>query len=691
MHPEDRHILEEILAEKAYDKPATFRWLRKDGRVIWTEQRNVAVYDSQNNLIAVEGIARDITERRANESALRLQSAALESTASGVVITDREGTIVWVNNAFSAMTGYNKDEIIGNNPRILKSGNQDPKFYRELWQTILSGNVWRGQLTNKRKDGTMYIEEQTITPVVEDGRGISHFVAVKHDITERMNAERQLREQAALLDIVPDAIVIRDFDNCIRFWNKGAELIYGWKPEEVLGRKATGLMYRMGQDRFPTILERVLSRGEWAGELEHITSKGAPVTVQSRFALIRGTDGNPLSVLSVNTDVTEKKSFETQLLRAQRLESLGTLAGGIAHDLNNVLAPILMSFESIKRKLTDEKAIHMLSVAESSAARGKQIVAQVLTFARGFESAKGPLQMRHLLHEIEQIARETFPRSIEIKTALARDLSMVLGDATQIHQMFMNLCVNARDAMPKGGTLRMSAANVELDEAFAIMRIGSQAGPHVVLEVSDTGEGIPKENLERIFDPFFTTKEVGKGTGLGLSTVHTIVKGHGGFIDVSSKPGSGTTFRIHLPAIGEKAASPGLMQNKQFPKGNDELILVVDDEESIREITCQMLESFGYRCLTATDGIDGVTKLARRKEEVALVVMDLMMPVMDGPNAIRAMLKIKPDVKIIASSGILPDDKGFVKESGIAGFLGKPYTGERLLTMIQKVLTEGVN
>ena len=584
------------------------------------------------------------------------------------------------------MTGYTRDEIVGRNPRILKSGSQDSSFYRGLWQTILAGNVWRGQMVNKRKDGTTYVEEQTITPVLDEHGEITHFVAVKQDSTDRMSAEHQLREQAALLDIVPDAIIIRDLDNCIRFWNKGAESIYGWKPEEVLGRKALGLLYKDRQDSFPRILNDIMIQGEWEGELEHMTKQGTPVIIQSRWRLIRDAHGEPLSVLSVGSDITEKKSFETQLFRSQRLESLGTLAGGIAHDLNNVLAPILLSFESIRRKMTDEKAIHLLSVAESSAMRGKQIVAQVLTFARGFESAKGPLQLRPLMMEIGQIIKETFPRSIEIAMSVPRDLSMIVGDATQIHQMMMNLSVNARDAMSKGGTLRISASNLELDETFTLMKIGSQAGPYVVLEVTDTGEGIPGDHLERIFDPFFTTKGVGKGTGLGLSTVHTIVKGHGGFIDVKSRPGFGTTFKIHLPAITQKEGAPVSLQDREFPMGNHELILVVDDEESIREITSQMLESFDYRCLTAIDGIDGVTKLASHKEEVGLVVMDLMMPVMDGPNAIRAMRKIKPDVKIIASSGISPGHKDFITDSGVAGFLEKPYTAEQLLTMIQGVL-----
>ncbi|MEX1139011.1 MAG: PAS domain S-box protein [Bacteroidota bacterium] len=685
VHPEDRSVLDRLFHDGTFESPVTLRWIRKDQKVIWTEQRNVPIYDEQKNLIAVEGIARDITSRKANESALRLQSAALESTASGVVITDREGTIVWVNKAFSGMTGYPREETVGRNPRILKSGSQNEAFYKELWQTILAGKIWRGQMVNKRKDGTTYVEEQTITPVLDEQGQITHFVSVKQDSTDRMSAEHQLREQAALLDIVPDAIIIRDLDNRIQFWNKGAETIYGWKPEEVHGRIASGLLYT-GQDNFPNILNDIMVKGGWEGELDHMTKQGTPLIIQTRWRLIRDADGEPLSVLSVGSDITEKKSFEAQFLRSQRLESLGTLAGGIAHDLNNVLAPILLSFESIKRKMTDEKAIHLLSVAESSAMRGKQIISQVLTFARGLESAKGPLQLRHLMMEIGQIIKETFPRSIEIKIAVPHDLPMILGDSTQIHQMMMNLSVNARDAMSKGGTLRISASNVELDEAFALMKIGSRAGPYVVLEVTDTGDGIPGDHLERIFDPFFTTKEVGKGTGLGLSTVHTIVKGHGGFIDVKSKPGFGTTFKIHLPAITQKEGAPVSLQDRQFPRGNHELILVVDDEESIREITSQMLESFDYRCLTATDGIDGVTKLASHKEEVALVVMDLMMPVMDGPNAIRAMRRIKADIKIIASSGISPDHKDFITDSGVAGFLEKPYTAEQMLTMIQRVL-----
>jgi nitrogen-specific signal transduction histidine kinase/ActR/RegA family two-component response regulator len=393
-----------------------------------------------------------------------------------------------------------------------------------------------------------------------------------------------------------------------------------------------------------------------------------------------------MSVLSVNTDITEQKSFETQFLRAQRLESLGTLAGGIAHDLNNVLAPILLSFESLKRKMTDEKAIHMLSVAESSALRGKQIVSQVLTFARGFESAKGPLQLKSVLKEIEHIVKETFPRSIEVKSSIAAGLSMISGDITQIHQVLMNLCVNARDAMPRGGMLIISADNVDLDDAFASMRIGSHRGPYVLLEITDTGEGIPKENLERIFDPFFTTKGVGIGTGLGLSTVHTIVKGHGGFVDVASRPREGTTFRIYLPAMPGSPSDARAIESAELPRGNQELVLVVDDEMSIREITSQMLESFGYRCVTASDGVDGVSKLAVLKDKISVVIMDIMMPIMDGPSAIRAMRKMKPGLKFIVSSGNLSDERELVSEFGVAGFLPKPYTAGKLLTTLRSTL-----
>jgi PAS domain S-box-containing protein len=512
---------------------------------------------------------------------------------------------------------------------------------------------------------------------------------ILRDITERKLAERQIREQAALLDIVPDAIIIRDLENRVRFWNKGAESMYGWTEEEIIGKQASGYLYPRAKDRFPDLVEDIRKNGLWEGEIEHTTKAGKTVIVRSRARMIHDADGRSLSVLSVNTDITAQKSFETQFLRAQRLESLGTLAGGIAHDLNNVLAPITLSFDAIKRSMTDERALQVLSAAEASAKRGKNIVAQVLAFARGIDQQRGPIQLKHLVREIEGIIKETFPKSIEIRTDVAKDLWLVSGDATQIHQVLMNLFVNARDAMPKGGILSLKAGNLLLDREFASMRLGSHAGPYVVIEVSDTGHGISPEHLEKIFDPFFTTKEIGKGTGLGLSTTHTIVKSHGGFIDVQSAPNVGTTFKVFFPAQESTARESVLPPKEDSLNGNGELILVVDDESSIRDITSEMLQTMNYKVIAAKDGIEAVALAAKNKSSLDIILMDLMMPEMDGASAIRAIRRIAPGVKIIACSGMIRAKTDALQGLEVEDFLDKPFTARTLLTSIRGVLESG--
>jgi signal transduction histidine kinase len=314
--------------------------------------------------------------------------------------------------------------------------------------------------------------------------------------------------------------------------------------------------------------------------------------------------GKPKSILVVNTDITEKKQLEAQLLRSQRLESLGTLAGGIAHDLNNVLAPILMSAQLLQMKISDSRSQQLLKIMESNVKRGAALIKQVLSFGRGIEGDRMILQVGHLISEIEQIIQETFPKSIEFYPDIVSDLWSVSGDATQLHQVLMNLIINARDAMPDGGTLTISAENLFIDQNYARMNFEATVGSYIVITVADTGTGIPPKILERIFEPFFTTKELGKGRGLGLSTVIGIIKSHGGFVKVDSAVGKGSQFQVYLPAV--ESTQTQQAENLELPTGHGELILVVDDEAPIREITRTVLETHNYKVVTASDGIEAM-------------------------------------------------------------------------------------
>jgi nitrogen-specific signal transduction histidine kinase/CheY-like chemotaxis protein len=403
---------------------------------------------------------------------------------------------------------------------------------------------------------------------------------------------------------------------------------------------------------------------------------------------VRDAQEQPKSILVVNTDITEKKKFEAQFLRAQRMESIGTLAGGIAHDLNNVLAPILMAVQLLALKHQDERSQQWLDILETNAKRGADLVKQVVSFARGIEGDRTDVQIRHIISEIRQIARETFPKSIEVYIDVPQELWTVSGDTTQLHQVFMNLCVNARDAMPDGGILSISGKNIFIDEHYARINIDAQVGSYIVITVSDTGTGIPAEMLERIFEPFFTTKELGSGTGLGLSTVIGIIKSHGGFINVYSEMGKGTEFKVYLPAKEDTQIQ--LVEDFELPQGNGELILVVDDEAAIRKITQISLETYGYKVLTASDGIEAIALYAQHKKTISLVLIDMMMPEMDGPTTIRTLQKIMPQVKIIAVSGLVSNDKlTQMATLGVNAFLSKPYTTNDLLNTISEVVNTG--
>jgi two-component system, cell cycle sensor histidine kinase and response regulator CckA len=501
---------------------------------------------------------------------------------------------------------------------------------------------------------------------------------------ERKQAEQKIREQAALLDIATDAIIVRELNHKIIFWNKGAERLYGWQASDVLGKNSNKLLYKGKSFQLESALKIILNKGEWQGELQQTTQDGKNLVVESRWTLVYDETNQPKSILSVSTDITEKKQLEAQFLRAQRMESIGTLASGIAHDLNNVLTPILMTAQLLETQLHDDYSKRLLPILIANARRGAALVKQVLSFARGLEGKFTIIQIKHIVTEIRQILKETFPKSITISTDIPPNLGTLCGDATQLHQVLMNLCVNARDAMPEGGTLTISAKTIFIDENYARLNLEAQVGSYIFLTVTDTGTGIPSEILERIFEPFFTTKEIGKGTGLGLSTVIGIIKGHGGFVRVYSEVDIGTQFQVYFPAVDTPETLPTV--ESELPKGHGELILVVDDEMAIREITKTSLETYNYKAITASNGIEAVAIYAEHREQISVVLTDMMMPSMDGPTTIRTLQRINPDVKIIAVSGLASSDKlAQAAGTGVKTFLSKPYTTKELLEAIDRV------
>jgi two-component system cell cycle sensor histidine kinase/response regulator CckA len=611
---------------------------------------------------------------------------ALDQSAI-VAITDQRGIITYVNDKFCEISKYSREELLGQDHRIINSGYHSKEFIRNLWTTIAHGHVWRGELRNRAKDRSIYWVDTTIVPFLDTSEKPYQYIAIRSDITERKRAEERLSEQAALLDKAQDAILVRDLEDHILFWNKGAEDIYGWTKEEATGQDARELLYGENLSHLKQAHQLLLEKGEWAGEMRQVTKRGEEITVESRWTLVRDDKGKPQSVLIINTNITERKRMESQFLRAQRMESIGTLAGGIAHDLNNVLSPILLSVEMLRLKLTDEGSQQHLKMLQASAERGADMIKQVLSFARGVQGERIPVQPKYLIKDVVKILNDTLPKSIAIRSQLPEQLWLISADATQVHQVLMNLCVNSRDAMQGGGQLTLKAENIVVDENYARMHLEAEPGRYVMMTIMDTGIGIPSDTLHKIFEPFFTTKDVGKGTGLGLSTALTIVRSHGGFINVYSEMGKGTQFAFYLPAMEIGTAAQALQEQPELPTGHGELILVVDDEEAIREITRATLETFGYRVLTASDGTEAVALYAEQRNEIKVVLTDMMMPFMDGPATIRALQKLNPQVRLIAASGLAANEKAAEAASaGVKTFLAKPYTASKLLTALAEIL-----
>jgi PAS domain S-box-containing protein len=550
----------------------------------------------------------------------------------------------------------------------------------------LKGDGYAMEYRLLHKDGRYHWVQDNNRIVRDAGGKPQQMVGVWTDITERKRNEERLREQADIIERAQDAIIVRDFtSDLITVWNSGAERLYGWSANEAIGRPMEELIFAKPNDR-QALLKKLVSTGEFHGEIKHRAKDGREVIVDSRATLIRKDDGTPRSVLGINTDITEQKKLEKHVLRTQRLESIGTLASGVAHDLNNILVPILMAVPILRNDPSPAESEKFLNTIESSAARGADIVKQVLTFARGAAGDRVLLQPIYIIEEIWKIAKETFPKTVRVRTNYTDDVRLVEGDPTQLHQVLLNLCLNARDAMPEGGTLSLTAENFDVDEQYATMTPDLKAGPHVLISVIDTGTGIPQHIVDKIFDPFFTTKEPGKGTGLGLSSALGIVKSHGGVIKVYSAA-NGTTFRVLLPSTAGVFQADETKAQIDVPTGHGETILIVDDESAIREVAKVVLSKSGYKVLAADDGPSALAIFVRQSKEIDVVLTDVVMPIMSGLVLARTLRKMDVKAKVIVSSARDSDyNPGELTDIGVQGCLNKPYSRATLLRVIDRVL-----
>lgn len=628
-----------------------------------------------------------LAEAEVNEERFRLLSRA---TNDAIWDWNLATDAVWWNEGFETLFGYRREEVEPDSQAWTGRIHPDDKdAVLDSIHRVIDGDgaYWTASYRFRRADGShAYVLDRGFVIRDDTGRAV-RMLGGMTDLSAIKEAEQRLAQQAALLDQASDAILVRDLDHRLLFWNRAATALYGWDEAEALGKPADALL-QPEQARFQEAVAEVLETGVWSGELRQRTKAGAAVTVLARWTLMRDELGGPKSILVIEADITERKRLEQQILRAQRMESLGTLAGGIAHDLNNVLAPILMATEVLREHLRDEAGQEILRTVRASAQRGADLVKQVLTFARGVEGDHQPLAPAGILLEVRDILRDTFPRSVDIAAEIPEGIWNIEADPTQIQQVLMNLCVNARDAMPEGGRLTLALENMVVDEVYSGMNLEAKPGPYVVLRVEDTGSGMDKALQERIFEPFFTTKELGKGTGLGLSTTFSIVRNHGGFINVYSEPGKGTRFKVYLPATTEEARVREVAARRStLPRGRGELVLLVDDEAGIREIATRALERHGYRVIVATNGAEGVSAFAQHRGEIAVVLTDMSMPVMDGPSMIVALKAIDPAVRVIGSSS-LPVNGHVAKAlgAGVDHFVPKPYTAESLLQTLRLVI-----
>jgi PAS domain S-box-containing protein len=724
VNPDERKFLLKTLQETGRVRDWEVRLKRKDGAVYYA-LLNADLLELNGHKVLLT-TARDITERKKADIEKDRFLKAFASSTDGITIADEKDRFIYVNEAYSKIFGYNQEELIGKTWRKITPSEMIAPTEEGLSNTMHKKDVglFCGEVPGLRKDGTIIPTEVRGKGLWDENGNYQGHICIVRDITERKRMveelhrahdelELRIQERTAelvktnetlqseiterksaeekyrtLIDNIQDGVFIIQ-DGKMQFVNEAFAKVCGYTVEEVMGKDFAELVA-------PEDLEMVADRYRRRQTGEDVTKEyefhmmhkdeRTRILVNMNVGLI--TYRGRVASMGTVKDITEKKRLESQLLRAQRMESIGTLAGGIAHDINNVLTPIMLSQELLQEKLTDVESKRLLNTIRKSTHRGANLMKQVLSFTKGIEGERNALQVANLISEIRQMAKETFPRNIEIKTDIPKDLWTISGDATQLHQVLMNLCVNARDAMLDGGILSISVENLFIDEDYARMNSEAKIGPYIVITVSDTGIGIPAKLLDRIFEPFFTTKEHGKGTGLGLSTSHGIVKSHGGFINVYSEVGKGTAFKVYLPAITTNETLKAQEHQHELPAGHGELILVVDDEEQILEITKKTLEKHGYNVITANNGEEAIALYSQHKDEIKVVLMDMMMPVMDGSASIRELCKVNPEVKIIAVSGLTEKDKfARVDDVHVQAFLTKPYAAEKLLNAIYDIIS----
>ena len=685
--------------------------LTATGRRIWVRSIAEAVRDAGGRIVRLQGAFQDISARRKADDALQESEAEFRTLAESmpqmVWMTRPDGWNTYFNQRWVDYTGLSLEESYGDGWNTPFHPDDRQRAW-DAWQQAIAGGDYNVECRLRRADGRYRWMLVRGLPLRDRAGSIVKWIGTCTDIDDLKHAheasqrsEGVQRALAAELEIERARLLAAqavasigswdtDLTTLAAIWSTQTHRIFETSPEHFQPTHAGFLRLVHPDDRARVDEAFVRSLDQCSSStIEHrlLMADGRIKFVEERWQVARNGQGQPGRAIGTCQDISERRQLEQQYLRAQRVESIGALAGGIAHDLNNVLAPILLSIGLLNHDEHDAERLETLATIEASAKRGAAMVGRVLSFARGAEGRREQLQVPPLIRDLATIVRDTFPKNITFEDRLSPDLWSLQADATQLHQVLLNLCVNARDAMPAGGKITLTAKNIVIDETRATLNVDARSGPYVTIGVEDTGSGIPTEIIDKIFDPFFTTKEIGKGTGLGLATSMAIVTGHRGFIHVDSVPGTGTRFEVYLPAQTTPANRLTPLPAVIHPRGKGETVLVVDDESAIRQVARRTLEAFGYRVLLAGDGAEAIALYAHQQADIAVVLTDMMMPLMDGTATIQALVRLNPQVRIIAASGLATGAKAAgAAAARVMSFLHKPYTAETLLSAVKAAL-----
>jgi len=686
------HDLPVIMVTGYSDEATVIRALRTGVRDFLTKSVEYLDYLPK----AVERVLKQVrTEQDLADSESRM-AGIIGAAMDGIITIDGQSRIVDFNPAAEQIFGYAREQVVGRD----MSEFIVPPPLRQLHKAGIARFLATGQgeifgkrleMAALRADGSQFAAELTVTPISGGSQPI--FTGFIRDISEHKLAQARLLEQATLLDKAHDAILVKDLDDRVLYWNQGAERLYGWAADEALGRDLKELLYNTRSLELEQANSLATKTGEWSGQLHQLGKDGQGIIVDSRWTLVRDADGRPKSALVINTDVTEKKKIEMQFLHAQRMESVGTLAGGVAHDFNNLLTVILGYSEMLLsiHEADGSSDVEFLQQIFKAAERASLLTRQLLAFSRKQVLEPRILDLNAVVADTEKMLRRLIGEDILVRAVLAPSLDCVSVDPGQIEQVLMNLAVNARDAMPQGGELTIETANVELDEDYARSHSEVQPGRYVMLAVSDSGCGMDNATKAQIFEPFFTTKELGKGTGLGLATVYGIVKQSGGHVWVCSELGQGTTFKIYLPVkqAAVRAGEPaGVQQSALY---GQETVLLVEDEDNVRALSRHALQTFGYMVLEARNPLEAVQLSEAHLGDIHLLVTDVIMPQLNGRRLAELLQPRRPAMKVLYVSGYTDDA---IMRQGIlhadVSFLQKPFTPLLLGTKVREVLNRSL-